>query len=152
MYTYVGKDCELEVTSKYIGGKPMPDLPKNTNYHIISVRNKKTGIVETFEFWNSLVCMNRTKKVCGKEFRDLELHEDELRNALMCIVDDAIAGDTDIDEFVSEFCYGNEKVSKVLRIYNACQETKKKLLDLLDCQVNTLCDISNKLREEENAN
>lgn len=129
----------------------MPDMKQNTNYHIVSVKNKKTGDVETFEFWNSLICMKRTKKVYGKEFPDLELRNSELREALTCFVDDALAGDMDIDEFASEFGYEGEKISKVLRIYNGCKEAKEKLLNLLNCPVNRLYDLINALREEENA-
>lgn len=151
MYTYIDKKFEIEVTSKYIGQKSMPDMKKNTNYHIVSVKNKKTGDVETFEFWNSLIHMNRKKKVYGREVSDVELHEDEQREALTCLVDDAIAGSMDIDEFVSEFGYEGEKVSKVLRIYNGCKEEKEKLIALLRCPVDSLYDLVNALTEEENA-
>ena len=151
MYTYSDKNFEIEVTSKYIGRKAMPDMKQNTNYHIVSVKNKKTGDVDTFEFWNSLIHQGRRKKVYGREVSDVELHEDEQRTALTCLVEDAIAGDMDIDEFVAEFGYEGEKVSKILRIYNACRAEKEKLIALLRCPMDSLYDLVNALTEEENA-
>lgn len=46
-------------------------------------------------------------------------------DVLWCICSDMAAYDSakDIDDFVNEFGYDDEKVSEVLRIYNTCKDT-----------------------------
>lgn len=46
-------------------------------------------------------------------------------DVIYCIFADMVAYDNaqDIDDFVNEFGYNNEKVSEVLHIYNACKDT-----------------------------
>lgn len=103
--------------------------------HTITI--KANGISKRFSFYGS---ENDWKN------NNHRLTAEDLVDALSCIIDDAIAGTLDCEEFFAE--YGYENPCEGLKAYKGCENTFRKLDDL-GIVIEDLYAMSNELREQE---
>jgi cellulose biosynthesis protein BcsQ len=112
--------------------KGFPFDKKDINYHgkfKINIKQKETGYEYSFDFYGSAI--DAQKHIT-------EMDDQELKNALECIISDAIAGSDSFENFCSNFGYDKDSRTAE-RIYNACKESLSKM----DCLGFTLDDLYN---------
>ena len=61
------------------------------------------------------------------------MNDDDLKNALECVISDALSGIYSFDEFCSEFGYDEDSRSAE-RMHKACEDTYKRIVALGICE------------------
>ena len=79
------------------------------------------------------------------EKRVLSLDENDLLNALSCFISDALAGNTDFEDFCNEMCYDTDS-RKAYKIYKECVKSYNKFTKL-DLQGQDIYDFINELQD-----
>ena len=131
----------FKVKSKFIGTKESPwsgegNYPRNFNNHIIMVKNLKTKVKITFEFWGSKV-----DPVINDKYN--------LLNAFYCFLGDAISGESTLEEFLSDFGYDGENIKRGIKAWRACRNNSMpKANRLIQGSEFDLYEIANKLGED----
>ena len=129
---------EFDIISTYKGDKCWncsgdvgTHRTENWNNHIVTVRNMETKKTTRFEFWES----NAEKKIRTKE---------QLLEAFMCFLDDALAAINNRDEwdFFDEFGY--EPSRKAKEIYEACKKSARKAKRVVGNE-QRICDLINEI-------
>ncbi len=98
---------------------------------------KMVSATKTFSYYGSQA---------DYEAHKTDLTEEELKQALRCIIEDANSGTMDFKEFCSEFGYDTDS-RRAEKIYNACKNSLMKVRDLgfFDSE---LIDALNELQEQ----
>ena len=134
---------KLTIKSKWVGertGFPFDDkdtLEHNIFNITISRKVDSKTVRRQFKFYDSY-----QNYLDGKR----ELSKEDTLFAFRCIIEDAIYGSYDFDDFCGELGYSNDSI-RALKMYKACKRTLNKLMDL-GIYESELYDIVNKLSEE----
>ncbi|MFW6219827.1 MAG: hypothetical protein ACOC33_03225 [bacterium] len=125
----------FEITSKFSGTKiPLwnDGYKYKSQHHKVTVKNTENGKSTSFDFWSSIA-----QPVFESEY--------DLLNAFYCFVSDALSGEYEAEEFLSEFGYlDGENIKHGLRAHKECQRSLAKLNRIYDGDIYNL---SNELSE-----
>jgi hypothetical protein len=97
---------------------------------------KSIIIGQSFDFYAS-----HADYLAGKT----ELTDSDLLGAFDCILRDAESGQESFNEFCGEFGYDNDSI-KALRIWEACKETREKLVRIFPAPI-SIAKIASELNE-----
>lgn len=120
----------FEITAVYAGDKCSPWDKSNYNYYKISVKNTETRKRTTFNFW------------CSIAHPEIE-NENDILEAFECFLNDATAGDYDIDDFYREF-YGDGEIENALKAWRGCKKAYKNAVRVVG-DIDTVYDLLNEL-------
>ena len=137
-YTNQENEISIEVSAKLVEfRKGFPFDKRDESYHGHFKITLQTGSgSETFDYYGS---------AHDREIGKKELSDDDLKGALRCIVDDALYGEMDFDEFCGEMGY-DEDSRNAEQIHKACIKTGEHLSGI-GISGDTLYTIVNDLNE-----
>ena len=136
-------NIKLNVTAQYLDcvkGFPLQGKKNNDGYHNhFGITVSSTYGSETFDYYGSSHDCENGIKV---------LSDYDLLNALKCIVNDALCGETDFHEFCDELGYDDDSCTPY-RIHKACAVTSGKLQNVITNQSDEWYTIVNDIAERE---
>lgn len=120
----------FEISSFYAAEKEsLWGAPAERHYKI-TVRNTETKKRTSFNFWCSIV------------HPEIET-EDDILGAFSCFLNDATAGDYDIDDFYREFC-GDGEIEEAVKPWRSCKKSLEKAKRVIG-DIDTIYELLNDL-------
>ena len=112
----------IDVTSTFVEWvKGFPGDKKDINYHgRFKIHLSTESGSDSFDFYGSAFNAGKNKTV---------MNDDDLKNALECIISDALSGIYSFEEFCSEFGY-DEDSRRADRAHKACEDTYNRIVAL----------------------
>ena len=133
-----GNEIGIDVTStfvEWVNGFPNDKRDINPHGHFKIHLTTENGS-DSFDYYGSAFDAGNNKKI---------LPDDDLLNALECIISDAISGTYSFEEFCDEFGYDEDSRSAE-RIHKACIDTLNRV-NTLGISENDLYEIVNDINE-----
>ena len=100
---------------EFMGVNPAPWDKENYKECSVYIMNLNNRLLKTFSYWKS-------------KSSSEEIVEDDLINAIECILNDGLYGGYDIDELRESL--GIEKCSELMRVHRACKKSRSDLEEL----------------------
>lgn len=141
---YENKEHEIDLDVNYeylerVNGFPFDKKGSYSGYHNhFRITVSSIFGLEQFDFYGSSSDCEKGKKT---------LNDDDLKNALRCIVDDALYGNMSFEEFCDELGYDDDSCT-AYRMYKACIKTSGKLQNVITNNSDEWYTIINDLNEE----
>lgn len=124
---------EFEITTKSLGDEPAMWDNRNTNYHVVTVKNKSNGKSTRFDFWCSMA---------QPEFKT----EYDVLNAFYVFVSEALSGLGTFSNFCYEFGYDTDS-RKAEKTFRACQKSFEKFKNVSGYSIEEMYNFINELSE-----
>lgn len=136
-------EIKLNVSAQYlecVRGFPNQEPRNDDGYHNhFEITVSSIHGSEKFDYYGSSYDQERGIKT---------LSDDDLLNALECIVNDALYGEMSFDEFCDELGYDSDRCSSH-RIHKACEKTSGKLQNIVSNNSDEWYAIVNDINERE---